>query len=266
MAQYIDKDKVIEYIKQRLIPTVNHGNIDDWERGADNERINFLSYIDSLPEEPTVKGITWKDVNTLHTLINQVRYEFPNGISEKSFGLAVLERFQDCQDDIKNPVSGDLDEELNKWRHNHFHGRRDKDASGEYLERKSQLDLARHFAEWQKQQDYKIYAHIPLKDIHDAWQELKKNKPDIENYPAVCFQKGADWRENHMKELFKTEYEKGRFDMREEMIKDAISCNVDWYDGFRLDYTQEQQDDILLKLGADVGDKVKIIIVKEEQQ
>lgn len=77
-------------------------------------------------------------------------------------------------------------------------------------------------AEWQKQQDYKMYAHVPLKDIHDAWQELKKNKPDIENYPAVCFQKGADWRENHMKELFRTEYEKGRFDMREEMMKDAV--------------------------------------------
>lgn len=50
----------------------------------------------------------------------------------------------------------------------------------------------------------------------------------------------------------------------EEKMKDAISCNVDWYDGFQLDYTQEQQDDVLLKLGVDVGDKVKIIIVKEE--
>ena len=54
--------------------------------------------------------------------------------------------------------------------------------------------------------------------------------------------------------------------MQQEMMKDAISCNVYWYDGFRLDYTQEQRDDILLKLGADVGDKVKIIIIKEEQQ
>lgn len=39
----------------------------------------------------------------------------------------------------------DLEAELNKWRHNHFHGRRDKDASGEYLERISQLELAKHF-------------------------------------------------------------------------------------------------------------------------
>ena len=41
----------------------------------------------------------------------------------------------------------DLEKELESWRHNHFHGRRDKEASGEYLERVSQLDLAKHFFE-----------------------------------------------------------------------------------------------------------------------
>ncbi len=41
----------------------------------------------------------------------------------------------------------DLEKELDIWRHNHFHGRRDKDASGEYLERSSQLDIAKHFFE-----------------------------------------------------------------------------------------------------------------------
>lgn len=51
MARYIDKDQIIEWVKQRLIPTVTDGNIDDWERGADNERINFLSFIDFLPEK-----------------------------------------------------------------------------------------------------------------------------------------------------------------------------------------------------------------------
>ncbi len=41
----------------------------------------------------------------------------------------------------------DLEKEVDIWRHNHFHGRRDKDASGEYLKRSSQLDLAKHFFE-----------------------------------------------------------------------------------------------------------------------
>lgn len=40
-----------------------------------------------------------------------------------------------------------LEKEIESWRHNHFHGRRDKEASGEYLERVSQLDLAKHFFE-----------------------------------------------------------------------------------------------------------------------
>lgn len=39
----------------------------------------------------------------------------------------------------------DLEEEIKSWRHNHFHGKRDKEASGEYLERVSQLDLAKYF-------------------------------------------------------------------------------------------------------------------------
>ena len=41
----------------------------------------------------------------------------------------------------------DLEEEMKSWRHNHFHGKRDKEAGGEYLERVSQLDIAKHFFE-----------------------------------------------------------------------------------------------------------------------
>ena len=39
----------------------------------------------------------------------------------------------------------ELEKELDSWRHSHFHGRRDKEASGEYLERVSQLNLAKYF-------------------------------------------------------------------------------------------------------------------------
>ena len=41
----------------------------------------------------------------------------------------------------------DLEKEMKSWRHNHFHGKRDKEAVGEYLERVSQLNLAKHFFE-----------------------------------------------------------------------------------------------------------------------
>ena len=49
--------------------------------------------------------------------------------------------------EIEEPCEG-LEEELDKWRHEHFHGKRDDHFSGEYLERTSQIELARHFAQW----------------------------------------------------------------------------------------------------------------------
>jgi len=125
--------------------------------------------------------------------------------------------------------------------------------------------IARHFAEWQKEKDYKMYAHMSLKDIHDAWQELKKNKPDIEKYPAICFQKGTDWRENQMKEALQTEYEKGRFDMREEMMKDAVEdCSVVFLSDNK-NWLQIPGANLVKALESfKQGDKVKIIIIKEE--
>ena len=230
----------------------------DFRRGQITAYNQIMQFINSLQEELTVKGITWEDVNTLESLIYQVHNEYPS-IGEKSFGLEVLERFQDCQDDIEEPVSEDLEKEKKNYNERYkriaqteqfkksYCGKSfgkeepvsenleevaDKYAKEQYPWQngyeKWELPI-RDFkagAEWQKQQDYKMYAHIPLKEIHDAWQELKKNKPDIENYPAVCFQKGADWRENHMKELFRTEYEKGRFDMREELLKDTADATI----------------------------------------
>ena len=50
----------------------------------------------------------------------------------------------------------DLEKELDTWRHNHFHGRRDDDYSGEYLERSSQLDIAKHFFELGMQVSNKV--------------------------------------------------------------------------------------------------------------
>lgn len=50
---------------------------------------------------------------------------------------------------------------------------------------------------------------------------------------------------------------------REQMMNDAVECHIDYYDGPNLDFTQKQLDDALEKIGAGVGDKVKLIIVKD---
>jgi hypothetical protein len=50
MAQYIDKDALVAEIRSRLHPVVvPHGtDYDDWDRGADSERLNILSFLDTL--------------------------------------------------------------------------------------------------------------------------------------------------------------------------------------------------------------------------
>ena len=55
----------------------------------------------------------------------------------------------------------------------------------------------------------------------------------------------------------------GREEYKNDMLKNAIECKVLWHDGMYLDYTQEQQDELLEKIGVNVNDKVKVIIIKE---
>lgn len=46
-------------------------------------------------------------------------------------------------------------------------------------------------------------------------------------------------------------------------FENSMVCKVGWYDVPLLDYTQEQQDDLLEKIGANVGDKIRVILIKE---
>ena len=52
-------------------------------------------------------------------------------------------------------------------------------------------------------------------------------------------------------------------EVKEVDLGNSMVCKVDWYDGFLLDYTQEQQDKLLEKIGANIGDKIKVILIKE---
>lgn len=52
-------------------------------------------------------------------------------------------------------------------------------------------------------------------------------------------------------------------EVKEVDLENSMVCKVGWYDGFLLDYTQEQQDALLEKIGANVGDKIRVILIKE---
>ena len=48
MAQYIQKDALVEEIRKRLLPVIRDKHYDEWEEGQDSERIAILGIIDTL--------------------------------------------------------------------------------------------------------------------------------------------------------------------------------------------------------------------------
>ena len=63
------------------------------------------------------------------------------------------------------------------------------------------------------------------------------------------------------------DYENGKKDMMEKLDKDAIHCKVFLHNGGRLmDFTQEQLGDALDKIDVQPEDKVKVIILKDEDE
>ena len=106
MSKYIDAEKLKEKIKRRLdelnpkagmlgdMP-LRPVNPNTFPRESELEKV--LCLIDSLQQEQPIQvnTLTWRDINDLERIINNVHYEFRNGIGEKSFGEEVLERFRE---------------------------------------------------------------------------------------------------------------------------------------------------------------------------
>lgn len=99
-------------------------------------------------------------------------------------------------------------------------------------------------------------------DLEEYAKKLAKGAAlDKHNLIWMC-KKGAEWQKQQMKEALQTEYEKGRFDMREEMMKTLVEGEIVKDIHNQLKVTSEPLNDTFGKF----GDRLKIIIVKEEQQ
>lgn len=97
--KYIDAEKLIAEIERQNV---------------DKKVIEpLIRIIDSLQQEQSIQvnTLTWKDINDLERIINNVHYEFRSGIGEKSFGEEVLERFKEERDEQEQPEV-DLEEEI----------------------------------------------------------------------------------------------------------------------------------------------------------
>lgn len=143
---------------------------DEWDGHTPQEAAERIHKYLQQEQPIQVNTLTWKDINDLERIINNVHYEFRNGIGEKSFGEEVLERFREERDEQEQPVKSYCKE--------HYQGY--KDTGGKCLfewncsaikQQEADLekeidsffpesyfetsinfddvaDIARHFAEW----------------------------------------------------------------------------------------------------------------------
>lgn len=96
--------------------------------------------------------------------------------------------------------------------------------------------------------------------LREKAKESRKNATiahDNNNIPVAAVWSGKENLCRELLELLDT------LEVKEVDLENSMVCKVDWYDGFLLDYTQEQQDELLEKIGANVGDKIRVILIKE---
>lgn len=108
----------------------------------------------------------------------------------------------------------------------------------------------------------------------DTWKHIEEQYPDVTKEEKLRLYDisiksrlaGANVIKQKMKEVLQTEYEKGRFDMREEMMKDAVEAQVfqshdieKAYEGYVYLVSNQFKDLKLLP-----PNKVKITIIKTE--
>lgn len=168
----IDKDVLVTEI-EKSIKELNLDIIEDWRcrllRDRDIEVMkDILSLIDTLevidPYKQCIQYASIEDGIKAHSEIYSfnIESELFNQLTKEQQALWRKEIEQACISGghagvelVRDPrykenleiKEVDLEKEMESWRHNHFNGKRDKEASGEYLERASQLDLAKHFFE-----------------------------------------------------------------------------------------------------------------------
>lgn len=101
---------------------------DKWDGHTPQEAAERLHKYLQQEQSININTLTWKDINDLERIINNVHYEFRAGIGEKSFGEEVLERFleekgEDVQQeqpevDLENEIEllkGDYEQVSVEW-------------------------------------------------------------------------------------------------------------------------------------------------------
>ena len=174
MSKYIDSEKLIAEIDNRLHCNGAFDEVGDYAWHYDQGMVDAYKYIrkfiTSLQQEQPIEGkqvviiteadgdanIHWdcRSLDDVEALLKSAESFITEKQIEKMAGpgsgpdYATEEgRYSYLFKHRQERPEVDLEKELEMWRHDHFKGVRDGDYYGEYLERESQLDIARHFFE-----------------------------------------------------------------------------------------------------------------------
>jgi len=209
------------------------------------DELNHLSlFIDSLPEESGCEvNCTTKD--------EDLEEEIKNYIKDNFFGSGSIGF-------LSNRTKGELDS---------------VDVA----------NIARHFAEWGRNH-FENKSEMVSKDLEEAatkWNETASFQPfymqlDCNGNPCEVkqdiithkesFKAGAEWQKQQMKETLQTEYEKGLYDMREEMMKDAVDATIfSELKGSDGSLFQAKTERFRIN-SVKISDRIKVIPIKPEQQ
>ena len=143
-----------------------------------------------------------------------------------------------------------LEEEMIAWHKKHFNGKRKwEETSGEYLEHSSQLDLARHFAQWGA--EHRGSSETP-KDLEEAAGEYEK-KHTYQRYDGGGLTPEYDAT---LAEAFIDGY----ILCKEQMMKEAVEHFVVG------EIASSKGMPVIVHFCDDfkIGQKVKLIIIKED--
>jgi hypothetical protein len=113
---------------------------------------------------------------------------------------------------------------------------------------------------------------LEVKEINNVWHDTRRTIPEDGSEQIICIKEDGlavstvgkivngtiKWA--YLSDLLYTNSFK--VEAKEADTENHINCKVGWYDGTFLDYTQEQLSTLLDKIGANVGDEVKIYITK----
>ncbi len=221
-----DKELIKQEIKKRkqLIRPKNTGEMKvvDIPKPIEQGYLNALTWveklIDSMPEETKPQFPNYESVvDKVFGAGNLESWEYKE--AERLVSLAKEELLKDLEIN-KEPASEDLEEELSLWMKEHC------DDNGFF----NPLELACHFAEWQKQRDDKHIGDL-------QWE---------------AYLKGEQETKQHM--------------MKDAMTSKVVPINFEETDFCLNDYDEVKYVTNKVRSGElNINDKVKIIIVKDNQ-